>query len=431
MIRIASESRRTQKTKTEPIESARAAGLRYTTDTKPGLGRRRSGKGFRYVDAAGKAVRDAETLRRIRSLVVPPAWTDVWICPIADGHLQATGRDARGRKQYRYHPRWRSVRDETKYGRMIAFAHALPAIRRRHGEQGPGREARPAPREGPGGPRPAPGDDPRPRRQRRIRPREPVVRPDHDARSARRRRRFEGPLRVPGQERCRTRDRPGRQTPGEGRRQMPRPAWAGVVPVRRRRGRGPRRRLRRRQRLPPRDQRAGLHRQGLPHLGRHGPRRDGLAGVRGVRLAGAGPQEHRPGDRERRRPPGEHAERLPEVLRPPGRAGQLPRRLDGRDPPPTGRARSPPRFGTSSRKRRPSWPSLQRRHLATALAGGSREGTPNAAIVPDGRRLVRQVAGASVSEGRARGAGRRGSTGRPCRARRSSRRSSSGRRASP
>ena len=115
----------------EPVESARAAGLRYTTDARPGLRRRRNGHGFAYFSPDGKRVRDAADIDRMRKLVIPPAWTDVWICPDARGHLQATGRDARGRKQHRYHPRWRQVRDETKYDRMIGFAQALPTIRRR------------------------------------------------------------------------------------------------------------------------------------------------------------------------------------------------------------------------------------------------------------------------------------------------------------
>ena len=114
-----------------PEESAQAAGLRYVHDARPGIRRRRSGGSFRYLDADGRPVKDRATLERIRRLAIPPAWQDVWICPRADGHLQATGRDVRRRKQYRYHPRWRQVRDETKYGRMIAFAKALPAIRRR------------------------------------------------------------------------------------------------------------------------------------------------------------------------------------------------------------------------------------------------------------------------------------------------------------
>ena len=111
--------------------SAKSAGLRYVTDAKPGIHRLRHGKSFRYVDAEGHAVRDRETLARIKSLVIPPAWSDVWICSIANGHLQATGRDARGRKQSRYHPRWREVRDETKYERMALFGSALPNIRQR------------------------------------------------------------------------------------------------------------------------------------------------------------------------------------------------------------------------------------------------------------------------------------------------------------
>jgi DNA topoisomerase-1 len=115
----------------DPIQSAKVAGLRYMSDDRPGITRVRNGKGFRYVDAEGRAVRDPETLARIKALVIPPAWTDVWICPIANGHIQATGRDERGRKQYRYHARWRLVRDETKYSRMIAFGEALPAIRER------------------------------------------------------------------------------------------------------------------------------------------------------------------------------------------------------------------------------------------------------------------------------------------------------------
>ena len=116
---------------TDPAESAREAGLRYVTDAQPGILRRKAGQGFRYVDADRKAVRDAETLKRIRSLVIPPAWTDVWICANPRGHLQATGRDARGRKQSRYHPRWRAVRDETKYERMLLFGTALKGIRER------------------------------------------------------------------------------------------------------------------------------------------------------------------------------------------------------------------------------------------------------------------------------------------------------------
>jgi DNA topoisomerase-1 len=117
--------------KPAPEVSARAAGLRYTSDDKPGIQRRKSGTSFTYLTPEGRVLRDRAELHRIRSLVIPPAWTEVWICPDPRGHLQATGRDARGRKQYRYHPRWRVVRDQTKYHSMIAFAHALTSIRRR------------------------------------------------------------------------------------------------------------------------------------------------------------------------------------------------------------------------------------------------------------------------------------------------------------
>ena len=115
----------------DPVESAQAAGLRYVSDTQPGIRRKRIGKGFAYVGTDGKTIRDAKELSRIRSLAIPPAYTDVWICPSPNGHIQATGRDARGRKQYRYHPKWREVRDETKFGRMLGFSQALPKIRAR------------------------------------------------------------------------------------------------------------------------------------------------------------------------------------------------------------------------------------------------------------------------------------------------------------
>lgn len=114
-----------------PVKSAEVVGLNYVSDHSPGIKRERAGKAFRYRDSSGKIIRDEATLRRIRSLVIPPAWTDVWICADPNGHLQATGRDDRKRKQFRYHPRWREIRDETKYARIIAFAQALPKIRER------------------------------------------------------------------------------------------------------------------------------------------------------------------------------------------------------------------------------------------------------------------------------------------------------------
>jgi DNA topoisomerase-1 len=115
----------------DPEQVARESGLRYMTDDRPGIRRKRAGKGFTYIDPEGETIRDDRTRERIASIAIPPAWTDVWISPSPNGHIQATGRDAKGRKQYRYHPRWREVRDENKYERMIAFAEALPAIRER------------------------------------------------------------------------------------------------------------------------------------------------------------------------------------------------------------------------------------------------------------------------------------------------------------
>jgi DNA topoisomerase-1 len=114
-----------------PVQSAELAGLRYVNDARmPGIRRVGRQNRFRYVAPNGRPIADRAEILRIRALVIPPAWTDVWICPNPLGHIQATGRDARGRKQYRYHPRWREVRDEVKYGRLVAFARTLPRIRR-------------------------------------------------------------------------------------------------------------------------------------------------------------------------------------------------------------------------------------------------------------------------------------------------------------
>ncbi len=115
----------------DPRDAAEEAGLRYVDDTVPGLTRVKRGTGFSYRDAKGQPVRDEKTLARIRSLAIPPAYTDVWICRHANGHIQATGRDAKGRKQYRYHPDFRAARDLTKFEHVMAFADALPAIRAR------------------------------------------------------------------------------------------------------------------------------------------------------------------------------------------------------------------------------------------------------------------------------------------------------------
>src|SRR5438045_6651236 len=115
----------------DSLEAAEDAGLRYVSDDQPGCSRKRKGEDFEYFDTKGKPIRDEQRLLRIKRLAIPPAWSDVWICPSPNGHIQATGRDARGRKQYRYHERWREIRDENKYDRLVNFGKALPKIRRR------------------------------------------------------------------------------------------------------------------------------------------------------------------------------------------------------------------------------------------------------------------------------------------------------------
>jgi DNA topoisomerase I len=115
----------------ESAAAAEEAGLRYVSDDRPGYTRRANGEDFAYFDTEGKRIRDEQRLLRIRRLAIPPAWTDVWICPSPNGHIQATGRDARGRKQYRYHDHWREVRDENKFELLADFIRVLPNIRRR------------------------------------------------------------------------------------------------------------------------------------------------------------------------------------------------------------------------------------------------------------------------------------------------------------
>src|SRR5689334_9888824 len=112
---------------TDPIEAAKAADLRYVNadEMECGITRRKSGSSFSYFDVQGKPIHDKKLLARINALAIPPAWTNVWICPTADGHIQAVGRDAKGRKQYRYHAQWRELRNQTKYNRMLAFGKAL------------------------------------------------------------------------------------------------------------------------------------------------------------------------------------------------------------------------------------------------------------------------------------------------------------------
>jgi len=125
-------SKRLGAIRTDSIDSAHDGGLRYIRgETGPGIVRQKRGRGFVYLSADGKRVRDQATLKRIRALVIPPAWAHVWICPQPNGHLQAVGRDAKGRKQYRYHPQYRRIRDQVKFDRMLFFGPALPRIRRR------------------------------------------------------------------------------------------------------------------------------------------------------------------------------------------------------------------------------------------------------------------------------------------------------------
>jgi DNA topoisomerase-1 len=124
-------SRKLSEIVTDPAEAAEEAGLRYVSDEQRGYTRKRRGQSFQYFDTAGKLIQDESRLLRIGRLAVPPAYRDVWICPLPNGHIQATGRDDRGRKQYRYHERWRAIRDENKYDRILTFAAALPKIRRR------------------------------------------------------------------------------------------------------------------------------------------------------------------------------------------------------------------------------------------------------------------------------------------------------------
>jgi DNA topoisomerase I len=120
-----------EQTIVDPKEAAQSVGLRYVSDARPGIRRKKAGTGFAYTRADGSKLSERDVLKRIKTLAIPPAWTDVWISPFADGHLQATGRDAKGRKQYRYHARFREIRESTKYEHVIAFADALPAIRKK------------------------------------------------------------------------------------------------------------------------------------------------------------------------------------------------------------------------------------------------------------------------------------------------------------
>ena len=186
----------------DPAESARVAGLRYVTDIRPGIRRKRAGKTFTYLSSDGHTIRDPEMIGRIKRLAIPPAWTDVWICADPRGHLQATGRDVRKRKQYRYHPRWREIRDAVKYDRMLAFAQALPRIRRRTDDHLEILQATFVPRiEGAGHRRSAARRNPHPGRQRGVSKRKWLFRIDDAPQPARRRDRFRGALHIPGEKR--------------------------------------------------------------------------------------------------------------------------------------------------------------------------------------------------------------------------------------
>src|SRR6202521_4822573 len=131
MARFRSNTTERSLTPDSAAEAAQEAGLVYASDFEPGIRRVRKGRGFAYFDPHGKRMTDRDTLDRIATLAIPPAWKDVLICTRPRGHLQATGRDARGRKQNRYHERWHKVRDADKFARLLGFARALPKIRRR------------------------------------------------------------------------------------------------------------------------------------------------------------------------------------------------------------------------------------------------------------------------------------------------------------
>ena len=365
---------------TDDRASARAAGLRYASDARPGITRRRAGRGFSYRDADGRLIRDPETLDRIRRLAIPPAWTDVWICPSPNGHLQATGRDARGRKQYRYHARWRARRDDAKFERLIDFARILPA----HpgaGRPGP-RAAGAAAREGPGRGRPTPRDDPHPGRQRGVRPAQPVVRADHASNAPRSRDRDGHPLPVPRQVRAparggTARSAPGRRRPSPARTCPARSSSSTSVPTAR-----------------PHDiasddvnaylreiSGADVTRQGLPDLGRDGPRVSRPARGRHAR-----PTRSRP--------------------------GATSSRLSAR--PPTGSGIPPPSHATAMSTRRSSRPTSMARSRAVGRdrpMSGEPTATPRPrprSIGRGGARSARSFADATAARAARRSAAPRG-----------------------
>ena len=209
-------------------DAAEYAGLTYVSDEKPGIRRKRSGKGFRYETVQGGKP-DAPALKRIKALAIPPAWTDVWICPKANGHIQATGRDARGRKQYRYHARFREVRESTKYHHMLAFADSLPAIRAKVQEHLSLRGL--TAREGAGNGRAPSGGHADPGRQRRIRPDQQELWSDHAQEPPRRGGRLGAQVQLQGQERQGLEAQCARPAHRQGDPRLPGPAGSGAVPV--------------------------------------------------------------------------------------------------------------------------------------------------------------------------------------------------------
>jgi DNA topoisomerase-1 len=297
----------------ELVREARAAGLRYTSDDRPGITRRRHGKEFTYHRPNGSQIRDKPTLGRIKRLAIPPAWENVWISALDNGHVQATGRDARKRKQYRYHPYWRQQRDETKFGHTLAFARVLPKIRRRVAadlrRKDMGKEKILATvvrllettviRV---------GNDEYARENKSyglttMRNRHVEVKKAdisfsfrgksgkhhditlHDPRLAKIIRACQD---LPGQELF-TYTENGKA--------------AGHIGVSRR------------ERLPARNHRQRFHGEGFPHVDRHRPRRHRLPGIRSGDVENTGEEKHRHGDRKRVENPRQHARRLPQMLR--------------------------------------------------------------------------------------------------------------------
>ncbi len=227
----------------------------------------RRGKGFSYHDAGGSRITDAATLERIRGIVIPPAWTDVRISDDPDSHLQAVGRDARGRLQYRYHPDWTTFRDRVKFDHLPAFANVLPVGAQAHRRRS--LVARRPARQGAGDRRGAVADDAHPGRERGVRARQRRLRADHVPEPSREGLGLRDRLRVHGQERHHPRGPCPRPARRQSAPRLPGDPRSAAVPVPRRRRRAHARALARRERLPARDRRRRHHRQGLPHLGRH------------------------------------------------------------------------------------------------------------------------------------------------------------------